>query len=626
MTPNRDSCKPELWTIQRLITACKDESNEQEKISIPRFQRRLVWKLEKQKDLIQSIKKGYPIGSLLLYHEGERDGVIQYRLIDGLQRTFAMRQYAISPNQFFDSDDELLLETVKTILPELNLRTDSEQIEKARRVISAWVTGKRGFSASDGWDRLDLIETLHKTYQTELVRLLNNTVINDKLVSFLDGVRKAADISGTHIPVNIYKGDSSKLPEIFELLNSSGVALNKYEIYAARWIDTKLNIKNRKIRQAIREKYEKLNEEGFSVDALDQETDADSEPHYTLFEYLFGLGQFLANERQYLFKPVKEDITSSAGFNLVTASVGLPLQRMAELNNKFHKRNFDINLFEKALLESVDYVNENLKPIAQIHQKNRPIIHHAELQIVSLIASAFQFRYDITSSNYTELSNWKRNRNTFNKHLLMYYLYDLVRDYWRGTGDRKLSETTRDKRYLMRLPTKENWQQVFNIWFDEVQLKMKQRNRYIKKSSLELLMLKYIYTHKLTVMENTKNFHIEHIIPVANLKNLLENKDDGLPINCVANLALLEQNLNLEKGDKNFVLHLTDKLAGGEIDQDSYEEQLKELETRLICRRDLIPIETLDKEIYMKFLRDRFKILLCEFMIEWKERIPNANL
>lgn len=38
-------------------------------------------------------------------------------------------------------------------------------------------------------------------------------------------------IAGTVIPVIVYTGDESNLPEIFDRINSKGTTLDRYEVY-----------------------------------------------------------------------------------------------------------------------------------------------------------------------------------------------------------------------------------------------------------------------------------------------------------------------------------------------------------------------------------------------------------
>ena len=49
------------------------------------------------------------------------------------------------------------------------------------------------------------------------------------------------------MPAIVYTGEESTLPEIFERINSKGVALTEYEIYAASWPRKEFKIHNESI-------------------------------------------------------------------------------------------------------------------------------------------------------------------------------------------------------------------------------------------------------------------------------------------------------------------------------------------------------------------------------------------
>ena len=91
------------WTIRDLIVALGENPAKKDKITIPKFQRTLVWKKHQQKAFIDSIKKGFPVGAILLYKSStDKKGNTIYNLIDGLQRSTALNQYIKRPTQFFD--------------------------------------------------------------------------------------------------------------------------------------------------------------------------------------------------------------------------------------------------------------------------------------------------------------------------------------------------------------------------------------------------------------------------------------------------------------------------------------------------------------------------------------------
>lgn len=85
-----DTFKPE--TIKKYI--------DNKTFNIPIYQRGIVWSDEQRLNLVDTIKRGLPFGSLLLYKNGEK-----YQIIDGLQRSTAVVGFVENPAQFFNEDD-----------------------------------------------------------------------------------------------------------------------------------------------------------------------------------------------------------------------------------------------------------------------------------------------------------------------------------------------------------------------------------------------------------------------------------------------------------------------------------------------------------------------------------------
>jgi len=59
----------ETWTVEDLVDAVSEKPIKKRKIMVPKFQRNLVWGNEQKKSYIDSIKMGFPFGSLLLSKE-----------------------------------------------------------------------------------------------------------------------------------------------------------------------------------------------------------------------------------------------------------------------------------------------------------------------------------------------------------------------------------------------------------------------------------------------------------------------------------------------------------------------------------------------------------------------------
>ena len=299
----------DVWPVSKLIDATAPSPAGSSKITIPEFQRRLVWNKSKQAGLITSIRAGYPFGSILLYEDigkGQRsgDGKRYYNLIDGLQRTQALRSYIQNQNGFFDRA-ELQDDFIDFVARELG-RVSENAKDQIRQTIVKWVKGRKSREAQDGWRAEGITQALVRgildyqpdtsLYKETVYELITNARFADRMSSFLDAVRSEAQaVLDAKIPVLIYTGPSSELPRVFELLNSKGTALTRYEIFAAQWINTRGRIANPEVVDAIWKKNESLEEEGFTLDISEEAQDEASrrQRDYSLFDYLFGLGQVL---------------------------------------------------------------------------------------------------------------------------------------------------------------------------------------------------------------------------------------------------------------------------------------------------------------------------------------------
>lgn len=203
----------------------------------------------------------------------------------------------------------------------------------------------------------------------------------------------------------------------------------------------------------------------------------------------------------------------------------------------------------------------------------------------------------------------------------MIYLYDILREHWRGSGDSTLYDTVTNRRYLKSAPNMNSWEKALDAWFIDNQINLVHKGRYVKDDNSEILLLKFIYAHKFSVMDNAKSYHVEHIIPVKQLQKL-KAADEKLAINMISNLALLDPSLNTKKGDLTFHEYLHRQLNTGKIAALEFETQLKVFENQLLCTSKLLPIE-LSKQTYDDFLQSRFDQLKRQFLKVWSDHIPS---
>lgn len=622
------------WNVRKLLDAASENPQSSQKLVIPRYQRGLVWNDDKQYALIESVKAGYPFGALLIYEDPfesanyQRDyGKKLFQLIDGLQRTHALQEYSKNPNRFFKRElvsDAVVVEIAKYIGD--NRGHDSDRI---RQVVVEWVHSIQGFEETDGWDTIGLTEQIvtkllditleDEAFSNTLGRLSVDPSLRPVLQQFLRSVREEADIGSAEIPVITYSGDDSNLPTIFELLNSQGTALSKYEIYAAQWYNRHVSIENQAIVEAIWEKYNALESEGLTLqEMVDTDGAANSnESVYTLFEYLFGLGQYLGKEFPYLFKSGDVKNPNSAGFNLFSACVGLHVRRTGSLPD-----HIDVSLlahFENIILEATTFVDNVLVPIVSVSEQGKSFtpIYHTELQIICMIATAVRVRYDIET--WAEKPDWKQKRDRLRSNLIMHYVYDILRAHWRGTADTRLYNDVDNLRLLSEVPNRDAWSHALDVWYDERQKRLLHVGRQVKSDSSQMLLLKYIYVRKFTAWQNAEKYHIEHIVPVAQIMRSKSAREKWT-INTIGNLALLRSSENISKGDLTYVEWLEEERERNSWDSDRFQREIAKYDDILICKSNLLP-SVLTREKLEDFLYKRFRIIKQEFLQAWDDHI-----
>ena len=625
------------WTIAELVDATSPNPLGNKKVTIPEFQRRLVWTRKKREGLIRSIKLGFPFGSLLLYKDNDGSETIEsYKLIDGLQRTQTLKQYTNYPNSSFSKTD-ITDEFIDLISREINPFSDLDCLanrnkEKIRSCILEWVWESRGFTETVGWGinaltdvlLLEMLELEDETYELFIARksLLNpDSAYSQALQKFLHSIQNETDIGTVEVPVIIFSGPSKHMAEVFVLLNREGIKLNRYEIYAAEWLDNRYRIENKKIISSIWLKYDELAKEGFDLDFVDLEAgkEAAFDREFTLFEYLFGLGQLLSEEYPLFFKPVKVDQPSPFGFNLMSACIRKSVSEkdVRQLPERIH--GIDLSKLEKCLLESIEFVSGILKPMleAQRNGQRKTPYFHADLLIVTQIATAFRVRYNI--NDLSENEGWLAKRDTLAKHLPMYFLIDILQGNWRGSGDGKLAEILNSEAYLKSPPSKQEWIQILNVWYrNHVNTRLHAQS-YIKDDFSEYLLLRYIMVRKL---EKEDLLHVQHIIPITQLLAPPSHYHEFPgPINSIGNLALVPASDFTDFQDRTFVDFLKRQRGIGALGLGQYHDELREQGSLLVCNIDILPSE-LTQFDFEDFLAKRFRLLREQFLRVWREHIP----
>ena len=85
-------CTCENRTLQDLSSALQDMHKDNKRIVVPMFQRGKRWSCTQEQVFIDSLIKGYPVGTMLFYETFE-DNKRTYILVDGLQRGNSIKKW-----------------------------------------------------------------------------------------------------------------------------------------------------------------------------------------------------------------------------------------------------------------------------------------------------------------------------------------------------------------------------------------------------------------------------------------------------------------------------------------------------------------------------------------------------
>lgn len=567
---------PTLWPLQKLRSArsaadgtVEVDPNDPVVFTIPPFQRSLVWPVKKQRNLIAAILRGYPFGALLLVENKPREVTLpsgatvmakDYGIIDGLQRTNAIVEH-LRRSLAMATEDVLKGAEYEAFRDEFRTCIDSGiEDDRIADAVLAWMHATERPDISEGFDFDTLVTSICDKLELD-VSYEERLPIKPAASAFLKYLANAVDISQLQVPVLIYSGPSEYLPEIFEQINTAGTVLSKYEIFAASWLGARVKVETKEIREAISKRYDLLRGEGFTVDS-----DA-VESEFSLFDYLHGLSQFLGREHPNLFsKASAANNKLSSAFPLATLMVGKSLAEMGDLAGAFERDGDLLRVanFQAALLKATQIVDDILSPyLAFKFTSDSEAVPHSELQVVSMIAAvaAHMFDYSKDFSDRGSVAQRKAIRSKFEVAIPQHYIYDIIRQQWRGSLYTYASERVWDG----RKPSGTYLKPIEGTAFDNAlatslseQLAAVTDKRP-NVTAADRVLLKFLYSPVVSVGDQaTHKFDVEHLIPVKRIQAMAGTANPW-PIGAMGNLAVLPAGPNRRKRDETVVEYVSRK-------------------------------------------------------------------
>ena len=542
-------CTCENWSLEDLSSALQDMHKDNKKIAVPMFQRGKRWNKEQQKIFIDSLLRGYPVGTLLFYETFE-DGKPTYILVDGLQRGNCIKKYMNNPTEFFyDSSisDEFCSKVLHIVKAD---NENGDNFAAVRTILTTFIKSQKTFKNLQYFAPAKTIaEAFGAGYETigDLIAIIGE-FFNDRQALY-------DKIASTIIPVIVYKGDESTLPDIFDRINSKGTPLDQYEVYAAAWpVNQRFYVSNAEIVEHAIKKYDAFVEDGYQIHGYDRETMRTTKM-VNAFEYLFGLGKYLVKKYDVLSfnTSLADDIVNPLGFELVNACLN-DTDRIKSLYQNIYDLP-DINAFELALYKTIDYVVGAISAITRFKGNSRTgsKVFHSKYQVLSMISTTFKTMYVVSKDGIQVSPLWDEKKPILAKNLMLYYVYDIITNYWGEGGTSKIHSAAKPNRYLVDISPRA-WGIALDAFFEKSMLRTESKNIANPKSE-EYVILNCIYLSTFTAMDqlSIEKFDVEHIAPKEQMKRLIATcQGAGLPISCIANLCYLPEYVNRSKKDRNF--------------------------------------------------------------------------
>lgn len=610
-----ETTRYESWSLDKIAKALKERSVDKINIKIPMFQRNLVWSKDQKKLFIDSVKKGFPIGTLLFFNQKNEN---TYSLIDGLQRSSTIADFVEDPSKYFGFDD-INEDDIRALHELFQSKTDVKEFVKVIKNDIEKFISENDITSAKVINQLSI--QLINDYNESMFDPGLVISTGDILASTIDTYnKKISDMKNAIMPVMIFSGNESDLPTVFERINNQGTQLGKYQIYAASWAVNNVSVKvdNEEIIKYITDKYDDFQSEGFVIQDYDKDEIVESK-EISIFEYALGFGKYISEKYENLFTKDKniQDI-NQAGFELLNACFGRPNKDIKNLNLLLEK--VEINKLEKRVLEIIDYVNLILNPYIAFkgNSRNSNTLFHAQNQIISIIATTFREKNDMEDLNHEKVS-WKKNEKKLRVNIPQHYVFDIIAKNWAEGGFGKIYADIRENKYLIGID-KEMWEAKLEDWFSTLSAR-EEKVSVASPKSTEKLFLNCIYVKIFSAKDqlSMKKFDIEHIATKDLIKNAIkQNEWDGLAISSIGNLCYLPEYDNRAKGpktiyqDKKYLDYLaTVKIPISDIEEKYTftNESMLEWINEKYTKNDYGKF----KSYYTQFLRKRFDMMKEKF-------------
>lgn len=517
-------------------------------VTVPNFQRKLVWSKSEKKEFIKTLHNGYPFGSILVYQYEENKSDKKYTLIDGLQRYTTILEFEKEPETYLNFDvyaAEILttIDDENTLSPSTKRKLETE----IKNSISSMIS--EGDYKNDPLLLHELLKKSCSEIGIDIEDKLKQIVpIQSEIARHVDGY---LNIDNIHVPTIFFTGDENELANVFENLNRGGKKLTKYQVFAAQWSNYLLKLSQEKYSKEIIDRV--INRYNNLIDQREVDIEGYDEGEIrrtrqiNLSEFCYGLGEIILENINIFWNSHNEDLANVIGYSTMAIVLNIDLRKLNKIIDK--KDLFeDANLIEELIKEIVEVysdINNHFKNILKYPGSTDRYENQSakNYQILSFFASLWSTRFE-DIEDYNELtgklkrkSKYSRNYKIIKKNFIAHYINDIYSGYWSGTGDSKVNSIRENKglRYRTKIE-RERLESVLYDWWKERQ---QSPSINFDANSRTLIVIQSYYDEG--NYEN-ETYELEHVIPKKHLQDIYRSRN--IPGGTLGNLMLLEKSLN----------------------------------------------------------------------------------
>lgn len=496
---------------------------------IPKFQRSLVWSKSKKLDLLRTLHKNFPFGSLLVAPVSSDKS--SYRLLDGQQRLSTIKSF--EDNKLFYWK-QLNAEKYNKFLDSVNSNLNKNSLDSINSSLFDQLLS----------DKLELADWTDE-YDKNDFQYVSKKELRNQITQIKDEIENYINLSTLTIPVIEFLGDEADLPEVFENLNRGGVPLTKYEVLNASWSEEFINIPESsvlgdEILRYVKEYYNKIrNNSAFELENF-SEDDITSNRLINLAELSRAIGAFVVDRIPALVSK-KDKSNNEIGFGLMGIITGTHNKKIATIKNK---NNF--------IQENIDDILQRLNSLA--NQINAPFdkLLRQNISFSNKKNSKKEKYSNGLSTTFKVLSYfaslWNMSEHDVKlslQNIPSYYIYDYLTKAWTAHGDERLFEyySSQSKNYLTPL-SKDSFISSFNSWITEFD---GNRKTFIKEVKA-LITIHSNLTYMSREIPKIEDYEFEHVIPKARILN--SNVNNKIILSHLGNGMFLPKALNNSKSSR----------------------------------------------------------------------------